>query len=231
MVSRAGVAPRQPRLPAEVRREQILEAATIVFARVGFREGSTAAIAAELGVSEPMLFRHFRSKRDMYLAALDRVERVMIAHWTEIASAAPSPLAALIGIGQWYLAALQEDSRHLRLRFRACADSHDPDVGNRVRDNLRGVFQFVLRLLEAARDADEIDRDADLRAHAWVMTAIGTLVDVTQIMRLRDELPLEELPKLLLIATPTPARRIGPSPPAGRRRRPPMRTAKKRRRA
>jgi AcrR family transcriptional regulator len=191
-------------MPASVRREQILEAAITAFAGSGFREASTAAIAAALGVSEPTLFRHFPTKRALYLAAIDRSAEVLMDHWRAIAAAAASPLAALVEIGRWYYTALQEDSRHLRLRFRSYAETADPDVRVRVQAHFRTVLEFVERLHQAAKARGEIADDTDTRAHVWLFMAIGTLLDATQIIGLRQDLSLDTLSSVFRLAAPGP---------------------------
>ena len=64
---------RQParRLPAEERREAIVRAALRVFTSTSYAGATTAEIAREAGVTEPVLYRHFASKRDLWLACLD----------------------------------------------------------------------------------------------------------------------------------------------------------------
>lgn len=62
------------RQPTEERRRQIADAALKVIAERGLGRFTTQAIAAEIGVSDGMIFRHFASKEDIVLAALDRVE-------------------------------------------------------------------------------------------------------------------------------------------------------------
>jgi AcrR family transcriptional regulator len=60
------------RLPRAERREQILDAATRAFARTGFAATKLEEIAAEAGITQVILYRHFESKTDMYRAVLDR---------------------------------------------------------------------------------------------------------------------------------------------------------------
>ena len=62
------------RQPTEERRRQIADAALKVIAERGLGRFTTQAIAAEIGVTDATLFRHFASKEDIVLAALDRVE-------------------------------------------------------------------------------------------------------------------------------------------------------------
>ena len=59
------------RLTAEERRQAVLDTACRVFSRSSYRGATTAEIAREAGISEPILYRHFGSKRDLYLACMD----------------------------------------------------------------------------------------------------------------------------------------------------------------
>ena len=62
-----------PRLPAAVRRRQLLDVATSAFARRGFHATSMADVAVAAGVTKPVLYQHFASKRALYLEALNDV--------------------------------------------------------------------------------------------------------------------------------------------------------------
>jgi AcrR family transcriptional regulator len=61
----------------EVRREEILDAATSLFAEQGYSDAVTQALADRLGVGKGTIYRYFPSKRDLFLAAADRVMRKM----------------------------------------------------------------------------------------------------------------------------------------------------------
>jgi len=168
----------------------------------------TTAIAAALGVSEPALFRHFPTKRALYLATIDRSADTILGHWQRIAARAPSALDALVEMGRWYFDELQSDSRHLRLRFRSCTEVGDPEILEHVRRHFRAVFELVHRLFESARAEGAIAQDTDTRAHAWLFTAVGTLLDVTQIIGIREDLPLAGMPAIMTLIAPKPGRGI-----------------------
>lgn len=57
------------------RQEEILETATSLFAEQGFSDAVTQALAERLGVGKGTIYRHFPSKRALFLAATDRVMR------------------------------------------------------------------------------------------------------------------------------------------------------------
>lgn len=62
-----------PRLSAHARREQILQVALPVFATAGFHGASMNDVAEAVGVTKPVLYQHFDSKRDLYQALIDDV--------------------------------------------------------------------------------------------------------------------------------------------------------------
>ena len=64
-------ATRVVRLPRDQRRAQLLEAANEVFTTKGYHAAAMDDIADAAGVSKPVLYQHFPSKLDLYLALLD----------------------------------------------------------------------------------------------------------------------------------------------------------------
>ena len=65
--------PRGTRLPRSVRRKQLLGAAREVFVAQGYHAAAMDDIAERAGVSKPVLYQHFASKRDLYLQLLGEV--------------------------------------------------------------------------------------------------------------------------------------------------------------
>lgn len=59
------------RMPKEQRRTQVLDAARAVFVESGYYAAGMDVIAERAGVSKPVLYQHFPSKLDLYLALLD----------------------------------------------------------------------------------------------------------------------------------------------------------------
>jgi AcrR family transcriptional regulator len=67
------------RLPAARRREQLLEVALHVFASRGFHQTSMNDVADAAGVTKPVLYQHFSSKRALYLELLELVSQRLMA--------------------------------------------------------------------------------------------------------------------------------------------------------
>ena len=67
------------RLSASARREQLLAVALSTFARAGYHETSMNDVADAAGVTKPVLYQHFESKRELYQALLDDVGERLVA--------------------------------------------------------------------------------------------------------------------------------------------------------
>lgn len=72
------------RLPAARRRRQLLDVAVDVFAERGFHKTSMDDVAEAAGVTKPVLYQHFDSKRELYLELLEDVG----SHLVEVVTAA-----------------------------------------------------------------------------------------------------------------------------------------------
>ncbi|MEM7337867.1 MAG: TetR/AcrR family transcriptional regulator [Actinomycetota bacterium] len=79
------------RMPAAERRRQLLDVSRAVLARNGYYETTMSDIADAAGVTKPVLYQHFESKRDLYTAVLEEVGDRLSTSILEAAEAAESP--------------------------------------------------------------------------------------------------------------------------------------------
>jgi AcrR family transcriptional regulator len=92
-MARASAQPSSAAPPAvDAQSERILDRAALLFARDGYRNTDLQDVADALGIGKGSLYRRFPTKRDLFLAAVDRGMERMRA---EVASAAEVPADAL----------------------------------------------------------------------------------------------------------------------------------------
>src|SRR5215213_9930038 len=106
------------RKSAEARREEIVGIALRHFAQGGYYGTSTEAIAREAEISQPYLFRLFRTKRDLFLACADRCYAHVTAVFREAAQAAPAG-ERLTAMGDAYEQQLLPDRHSLLFQMQA----------------------------------------------------------------------------------------------------------------
>jgi AcrR family transcriptional regulator len=106
------------RKSAEERREEILAIAIEHFAVDGFRGTSTETIARHAGISQPYLFRLFRTKQELFLACDARACEKVLETFRRAASGAP-PGEKLSAMGRAYTDELLPDRHAVLMRCRA----------------------------------------------------------------------------------------------------------------
>ena len=177
--------------PAEVRRETVLDAAMTVFARQPYRAAGTAEIAREAGIAEPTIYRHFSSKRELYLAAVQRTCEMVEEAWrAQIADSADAE-EALSRIGAWYERSVQANNVPVRLRMRAIAEADAEDVSTILRQGYKTLHALVREQIERGQREGLADPAVDAGDAAWVYIGIGKILDLASI----DSLPADAFHK------------------------------------
>ena len=157
-----------PRLSATARREQILDVALEVFGRAGFHGASMNDVADAAGVTKPVLYQHFDSKRELYRALLEEVGSRLLSAIAKATADAPDGRS--------------QTQRGFQAYFRWVAEDHDEfkllyGGGTRRDDEFRSAIRHVTA--EAADAiapliAADIDDEHRLTlAHALVGLAEG----------------------------------------------------------
>ncbi|MGZ4387625.1 MAG: TetR/AcrR family transcriptional regulator [Gaiellaceae bacterium] len=132
------------RISPEERREQIVAAAVAEFARGGLHGTSTEAIARRVGVSQPYLFRFFGTKKELFVAAIERCLGETLALFRR-ASEGLRGEEALQAMGKAYVSELLTDRDKLLGQMQAYAACDDPDVRKAVQRGYGDLYEFVER--------------------------------------------------------------------------------------
>jgi AcrR family transcriptional regulator len=163
--------PRQ-RLTAGERREQIVAVALRHFAVSGFHGTSTEDIAQETGLSQPYLFRLFRTKRDLFLACCEECTSRIRAAFEEATEGVPVG-ERLSAMGAAYNG-LVEDEHLLRFQLQMYAACADDVIREHAREGYRDLVVYVRETSGAPEE------------EVWRFFATGMLINVVVTMRLRD---------------------------------------------
>lgn len=181
------------RLSAEERRAQILRCATTVFARSNYRVAGMAEIAKEAGISEPTVYKHFASKKQLFLTILDRVGESTLRHWQGLAADSPDPLTLLrrIGLSQYEIVLARPDT--LKLQFQALSEVEDPEIKETLRRHFASYAQFLSGIIVRGKDNGQFAADLDVMVAAWQLISIGFTLNLTSLLGFDQELGREQL--------------------------------------
>jgi AcrR family transcriptional regulator len=115
------------RLPAAERRRLIEDAAARLFAERGYTATTVDDIVAEAGVSKPMLYRHFESKKQLQMRLLEhRRDELAAAPLDSFLKAEGEPAQRLPAMTDAWFAHVQEHPDTSRILFQDATG--DPDI-------------------------------------------------------------------------------------------------------
>src|SRR5215211_7654527 len=155
------------RKSAEERREDILSVAVRHFAIGGLHGTSTEAIAREAGISQPYLFRLFRTKKELFLACVDRAHDKVRDAFRRAAADAPEG-ERLKAMGHAYVDELLPDRHAVLMQMQGYVATSDRDIQAHVRECFERLVAEVTELSGAPPEA------------VWGFFAQGMLLNVTQ---------------------------------------------------
>jgi AcrR family transcriptional regulator len=139
------------RQSADERREAVLEAAFTAFAAGGLHGVSTDEIARAAGISQPYLFRLYRTKKELFLAALAHGHARTLATMRG-AAAGRSPDEIFPAMGRAYAELLAGDRRLLLMQLQGYATCDDHEVREAVRAGFGELYAYVERVSGASAD-------------------------------------------------------------------------------
>jgi AcrR family transcriptional regulator len=139
------------RMKAPERRAQLLDAARDVFGSAGFHSASMDSVARRAGVTKPVLYDHFASKRDLYLALIDADLEAVGSRVSEALAAPTGNRKRIRASFQAYFDFVDEHGPGFRLLMQELAGA-DPDLRRRIGRVRARILSEVAELI--VRESD-----------------------------------------------------------------------------
>src|SRR5437016_1826212 len=136
-----------PRMSGDERRAQLLTTAREVFARLGYHGTSMDTVAEGAGITKPVLYQHFASKRDLYLELLDDMRERLVDDLDHVPPAA-TPEAILREGVLAFFRFVERNEAAFRLMYDASAE--DPEVAKRVQGTREEIADRTMRVIRSA---------------------------------------------------------------------------------
>jgi AcrR family transcriptional regulator len=161
-----------PRLKAPQRREQLITVATKQFAKFGYDATTTATIADAAGVTEPILYRHFGSKQELFTAITRAMSQQTLAHWRELISDTDDPAEQLREIARQFPGHLKEMEYAYRVIHNALTTSRDRKVLAVLREHYKQIETFFSDII-ATGIKRGVFRQMSVKTPCWHLINTG----------------------------------------------------------
>jgi len=162
------------RMRAQDRRRQLLEVAADLFARHGYRGTTTARLAEAAGITEPILYRHFENKLDLFVTLVDEVGREVLTSWQSALADEHDPgkrLAVLLASNP---ATHARGKGVYRVIFQAMTEVEgDPAIAKPLRKHLNKLHAFIRSELEDLQRQGAVRDDLAPAVLAWLLMNVA----------------------------------------------------------
>lgn len=157
------------RLPGPQRRRQLLDVALETFGVGGYAEASMADIARAAGITKPVVYQHFTSKRALFLEVLDECGRRLESEVEKATANAAGPREQVEQGFSAFVRFFDENPAMFRTMF-SDANRSDPEFADRMHRTELLLADRIASLIDV-EDLTEADRT--MLAHSIVGMAEG----------------------------------------------------------
>jgi len=175
------------KVPAD-RRTQIIESVVEIINEHGMSGTTTARIAAEVGITEPALYRHFKNKNMILLAALEEASNSLIQATMSAAAGEEDTVERLRLMSAAFYDFVISRPAEARVLFEAASWTRDEEFRLAVRGLVSDLLAVVEAVLNVGIFEGALKPDLDVPLAAWEIVSLGMTIYVVSILDLADVL-------------------------------------------
>jgi len=164
------------RLSKKERRKVLIKAAVQVFSKENYQIARVADITKTAGVSEPVLYHHFHSKKELYLEILRKILERSVERLETEAAKGDSPKEKLDYIFHEYINMLENYRAELKVQFQAFSEIDDPDVKEVINNGYHAAFNLIAEIIEEGKEKNRFKSNLDSQQFAQFF--IGNTVHI-----------------------------------------------------
>ncbi|HEY5493159.1 MAG TPA: TetR family transcriptional regulator, partial [Candidatus Anoxymicrobiaceae bacterium] len=163
-----------------------------IMSEAGVAGATTARIAADVGVSEPALYRHFKNKQGMLLAALDDISARLIVHTVSAAEGEDDVVMQLRLMSAAFYDFVMSNPEETRVLFEVVSAVRGADMRTAVRERFAQLLAVIEAVLIDGVDRGALREDLDVSLAAWEILSLGVTLYFASTLGLEDVLTKEK---------------------------------------
>jgi len=170
------------RLPAEKRRKQIVKCAVRVFARSNYRKTRVADIAAEAGISEAMIYKHFPSKKSIFIEILHDMSGRMISRLGEEGNKEENALEAIRNMAKTFYSLIVNHPDEVKVQFQAISEIDDKEIADRLHQDHKDYMRFIRSVIERGMQQGTVRKDLDVDTMVLLLDGVGVFIELMKLL-------------------------------------------------
>jgi AcrR family transcriptional regulator len=159
-------------------RGALLESAARGLSRHGYANLVLEEVARDAGYTRGALYHQFKGKEDLALAVLEWVDETWWPEVGALAEGQPDAAAGLLAMARAHAAYCRRDIARAMMTLRIEFSGRDDPVGRMIDGNMKALFKYCARLIEAGRKEGSIPPGppAIEVASAWLGAMEGVVI-------------------------------------------------------
>jgi AcrR family transcriptional regulator len=152
----------------ELQHKRIIESAIKVFSEKNYDVGTMAMIAAETGISEAMLYKHFDGKKELFITCFQQIADELMSRYRECYTKNPDdPLQYLEDSAAAYLDYIKSSEGGSKYFSHLLSSTYDPELKKPLVEFFKASVDTVKAALDRAKKAGDLGKNVDTEILAW----------------------------------------------------------------
>ncbi|PKL38293.1 MAG: hypothetical protein CVV44_10405 [Spirochaetae bacterium HGW-Spirochaetae-1] len=173
------------RIPSAERKEQIIAGAMSLIFEKGISGMTMGGIAQKVGISEPALYRHFDNRREILLATLDHVSRLLIGSYVVKDG---DVLQSIRLTSETLYQSLMNHPEAGKVLFEFICSSPAEDLRGNLKDLILNIINLAQALLGEGARQGVLKNDMDVSLKAWEMFSLAFTLSFASLLGLENVL-------------------------------------------
>jgi AcrR family transcriptional regulator len=173
-------------------RKRLLPLVCQVFSELGYRRTTTAELAQRCGVRENILYRLWRDKQAMFLAAIAYLFQTRSERWGEILAECPTSERAAEALIA-YETTHQGEFGFYRVVFTALVEADDLEIREAIAGMYRRFHERLRKLIDPRERGDKTAEHLSADTTAWALIGLATVSNIIRELGLLRPRQREEM--------------------------------------
>jgi AcrR family transcriptional regulator len=154
----------------------------------GLEGTTTRRIAERVGITEPALYRHFRSKKEMILEALEELSRRPLQVLLAVGGGEGTVPERILRMSEAFYGFVMDNPEDALLLFEVMTAARDPDIREALGEKFLDYILVISEMFEMGKQEGSVREDLNTVVAAWQILALAVTLVHAAIMGLGDVL-------------------------------------------
>jgi len=144
-----------------------------------------------------MIYKHFPSKKSIFLEILKHMSERIIIFWQGEVDKEEDALEALRNMGITYYRRMIKHPNELKVQFQAISETDDKEIAEQLHQDHENYMRFIGSVLKKGVEQGTMRKDLDVDILVWIFNGMGILLNMMKLLSFEKEFSEETVAKMM----------------------------------